>query len=229
MAKTSRTSSKQAWGDAFPDAEQVRELKRVAVLRGAAQAFNKYGFHGTSLDDIAESLGVTKPALYHYVKSKQEMLFLVREATLAAAFASLELAEARGGSGRERLISTLRDYIQSINSEDSICVISMEERVLREPFESRIIGIRDDFEARLRDLVEQGIEDGSIVPCCPKLVVFSLLGSVNWTQRWFRHGGAWSNEQVSVAVGEVLERSLSPDPSPRLLADPAKIEIEVAN
>ena len=221
-----KVSNKQAWGNVIPDAEQVRALKRAAVLRGAAKAFNKYGFHGTSLGDIAESLGVTKPALYHYVKNKQEMLFLLREATLTAAFDSLDFAESRGGSGRTRLIATLRDYIQTINSKDSICVISMEERVLKEPYESKIICIRDDFETRLRGLVEQGIEDGSIVPCNSKLVVFSLLGSVNWTQRWFQQGGKWSNEQVSVAIAEILERSLSPEPSDSLAADPAKIKIE---
>lgn len=221
-----KVSNKRAWGNVIPDAAQVRALKRAAVLRGAARAFNKYGFHGTSLGDIAESLGVTKPALYHYVKNKQEMLFLLREATLTAAFSSLEASEARGGSGRVRLISTLRDYIESINSEDSICVISMEERVLEEPYESNIIRIRDDFESRLRDLVVEGIEDGSIVPCCPKMVVFSLLGSVNWTQRWFQHGGSWSNEQVAVAITEILERSLSPEPSTSLSTDPSKIEVE---
>jgi TetR/AcrR family transcriptional regulator len=115
-----KESEKQAWGNEIPDAAQVRALKRAALLRGAAQAFNKYGFHGTSLGNIAESLGVTKPALYHYVKNKQELLFLLREATMAAAFESLDLAEARGGSGRERLVATLSGYIRSINSEDSI-------------------------------------------------------------------------------------------------------------
>jgi len=218
-----KSSGKQAWGNVIPDAAQVRALKRAALLRGAAQAFNKYGFHGTSLGDIAASLGVTKPALYHYVKNKQELLFLLREATLTAAFESLDAAEARGGSGRERLVATLCDYIRSINSEDSICVISMEERVLEEPYDSQIIRIRDEFEGRLRDLVEQGVADGSIVPCNSKLVVFSLLGSVNWTQRWFRQGGRWSNDQVAAGIAEIINRSLSPAPAASLSADPSVI------
>ncbi len=216
-------SGKQVWGNVIPDAAQVRALKRAALLRGAAQAFNKYGYNGTSLDDIGASLGVTKPALYHYVKNKQELLFLLREATLAAALESLERAEARGGSARERLVATLSDYIRSINSEDSICVVSMEERVLKDPYESQIISVRDEFEGRLRDLVEQGVADGSIVPCNSKLVVFSLLGSVNWTQRWFRQGGRWSNDQVAAGIAEIINRSLSPTPAASLSADPSEI------
>jgi hypothetical protein len=61
------------------------------------------------------------------------------------------------------------------------------------------------------------------VPCNSKLVVFSLLGSVNWTQRWFRMGGRWSNDQVAAGIAEIINRSLSPTPTARLSADPSEI------
>ena len=57
------------------DRQKEREIKRDAVLRAAAQAFNENGFHKTSLDDVAERLNVTKPTIYYYVKNKDQILF----------------------------------------------------------------------------------------------------------------------------------------------------------
>src|SRR5947207_3742350 len=52
-----------------------RELKREAVIRAAAREFNRKGYHNTSLDDIATALEVTKPTVYYYVTSKEQLLF----------------------------------------------------------------------------------------------------------------------------------------------------------
>src|ERR1051325_12028534 len=52
-----------------------REVKREAVIRAAAHAFNRKGYHNTSLDDIAAALEVTKPTVYYYVTNKEQLLF----------------------------------------------------------------------------------------------------------------------------------------------------------
>src|SRR5215472_17943922 len=52
-----------------------REVKREAVIRAAAHAFNLKGYHNTSLDDIAAALEVTKPTVYYYVTNKEQLLF----------------------------------------------------------------------------------------------------------------------------------------------------------
>src|ERR1700745_1159419 len=52
-----------------------RELKRDAVIRAAAREFNRKGYHNTSLDDIARRLEVTKPTVYYYITSKEQLLF----------------------------------------------------------------------------------------------------------------------------------------------------------
>src|SRR5690606_2591801 len=64
-----------SWDEAVASPEQQRELKRRAILRVASRLFNEKGFHGTSLDEIADVLGVTKTALYYYVRSKDALLY----------------------------------------------------------------------------------------------------------------------------------------------------------
>ncbi len=81
-----------------PEREQQRETKRQAVLAAAAQLFNERGFHATSLDDIAGRLHVSKPTLYYYVKSKDDILLeCVRH---ALAMMQAGIAEVRQGGGR---------------------------------------------------------------------------------------------------------------------------------
>ena len=73
-AKPHRTS---AWKNAVPDRDEQSAMKRGALIREAARAFNARGYYNTSLEDVAKQLGVTKAALYYYVKGKEEILLNV--------------------------------------------------------------------------------------------------------------------------------------------------------
>src|SRR5205809_147132 len=74
-ARANAGASVPAWGNALPSRDERAELKRSSIIREAARCFNRAGFHGTSMDDIARRLGVTKAALYRYVPNKHEVLF----------------------------------------------------------------------------------------------------------------------------------------------------------
>src|SRR5436309_12806635 len=86
----------RTWGNAVPSLSEAAELKRASIVRAAAQCFNRSGFHGTSMDDIAERLGVTKAALYRYVSGKHELLFDIFNIALDSGYANLERGEAEG-------------------------------------------------------------------------------------------------------------------------------------
>lgn len=209
------------WKSAVPDNNEQRERKRETLLRESAAVFTRRGFHGTSLADIAENLGVTKAALYTYVQSKNELLFLCHSAAMDAAFESLKEALAQGTNGREKLILALRNYLERIIGKQSFCVVILEEGALTPEHAETIIGRRDLFEREMRKLVLEGITDGSIVRCNPQLVVFGMLGAVNWVLKWFSLDGMWTEKQLAFALIQMLERALSTQPSEALLEDPA--------
>jgi TetR/AcrR family transcriptional regulator len=206
------------WKNAVPSRDTQHELKREALLREAAAAFNRRGFHATSLDDIARNLGVTKPALYYYFENKHSLLHACFERAMEAAFSSLARAKREGGSGREKLRLTIQFYIEEMIDRLSCCVVLMEENALLPKDHAEQIRQRDKFERALRDLVREGVADGSIVPCDPKLVVFAMLGALNWIPKWFRHDGDWSSAQIAAAMAELMERSLSSGPAASLNA-----------
>lgn len=211
----------RTWKGAVPGADAQFVAKRQAILREAAASFNRKGYHGTSLTDIAQTLGVSKAALYTYVKSKDELLSYCHDAAMDAASESVRLAREAGGSALEQFCATLRNYLRMIMSNEACYVVLLEEQALPTDKVAQIIERRDRFEAELRGLVSAGILDGSIAPCNPKLAVFAALGAMNWVQKWYVPGGAWSGEQIAVALIQLLERMLAARPAAALNVDPS--------
>ena len=209
------------WRNTVPSRDAIYEAKRGALLREAAAAFNRKGFHATSLDEIAQNLGVTKAALYYYFPNKQKLLMACFDKAMEVAFASLDAARSRGGNGREKLRLALARYLEQMLDELNACVVLLEENALQPPDHALLVESRDRFERALRDLVREGIADGSIVPCDPKLAVFVVLGAMNWVPKWFRHGGDWSAPQLSGAMTAMFDRMLSTAPSGALAASVA--------
>jgi TetR/AcrR family transcriptional regulator len=207
----------EKWGNALPSRAQQQAIKREALLRHAAAAFNRRGYHGASLDDIAGSLGVTRAALYRYVESKQELLYLCHSAAMDAAFTSLDRASQVDSNGSEpngldKLCRALTGYLEDMIGDLGHGVALLEENALEGGRAAEIMGRRDQFERALRTVVRQGMADGSIVTCEPKLAVFALLGAINWVPKWYRPGGDWQSGQIARALVELITRSLAVEP-----------------
>src|SRR6201996_2614601 len=93
-----------------------REVKREAVIRAAAHAFNRKGYHNTSLDDIAAALDVTKPTVYYYVTNKEQLLFECFVAGVEQIRSAFRAVKSLDVPARERLKAVLRNYAQSVAS-----------------------------------------------------------------------------------------------------------------
>lgn len=219
---------REVWKAALPSTVERRQIKLDVLYREAAHSFSKDGFHGTSLDEIARNLGLTKAALYYYVKNKQELLYRCHELAMKAALEGLERGAQQGRNGREKVVLALRHYLVWLIGNHGSAVVLLEENAMRPAERARIVALRDKFERRLRALVEAGIADGSIVRCSPRLVIFAAMGMVNWVQKWFDPSKEWNGAQIAVAITEILERALSTVPAPALTRDPKMLSTESA-
>jgi TetR/AcrR family transcriptional regulator len=203
----------------FPTREDVHGIKRLEVLREAAASFNFKGYHATSMNEIAASLGVTKAALYHYFPNKNGLLAACFEHAMDAAFASLERARKEGRNGRERLVLTMSFYVAELINELNCCVVLMEEQALEPEDHAKLVRQRDRFERALRAFVREGIEDGSVAPCDPKLAIFVILGAMNWVPKWFKPSGVWKPDQLNAALAQMFERLISSAPVTAMARD----------
>lgn len=188
-----------------------RELKRDAVVAAAARLFARAGFHTTSLDDVANALGVTKPTIYHYFANKDEILFeCMRRGLAAIAAAGTEATRAGGANGLERLEAMMRAYARVMAQDLGRVTILTSEFDLSEASKREFRRIKKEVDSMVRDLVIEGMKDGSIDKADPKLVTFTLTGALNWIARWFDESGPQSVEEVAEACVATLVNGLAP-------------------
>lgn len=185
-----------------------RQLKRDAVLSEAAQAFRRRGFHATSMDDIAEALGVTKGALYRYVKGKDEILFECYRMSEAIGDLALSRANELSGSGLQRLTAFFVEFIERYLRSNFASPAMVDLDVLSPMQRRAIVKGRDRIDAGVRALVDHGIADGSIRPCDAKFAVLYLMGSVNWMPSWYSMGGKLSPAELARSFAETMVAGL---------------------
>lgn len=204
-ARAPRGRGASTWSNAVASQDEQFMLKRNAVLREAARAFNARGFHNTSLDDVAAELGVTKAALYYYVRSKQEILFECHMMAYDLGDQALNRARAQAGSGLERVGVVARSFVELYSGEMGRFAVLSEHNALEPAQRDKVLARRDAFDRTLRALVEQGIADGSIRPIDAKLAVLFFMGAVNWmATRWFRSDGPLSASELAAGFEDLF-------------------------
>jgi len=198
-----------AWKNVVLSREQQFSLKRAALLREAARAFSAQGYHDTSLDDVAKTLGVTKAALYYYVKNKQEILFECHMHAQDLGDRALEYCQQNGGNGLERITLLGRKYIELMTNEMGAAAVLSEFDALDPKNRSIIAKRRDKFDQHFRKLIKEGIADGSIRAVDPKMTVFFFMGAVNWMTRWFRPDKGLSGEEIARNFVDLLDKAVA--------------------
>jgi len=201
--------------DSMEQRARQRELKRDAVILAAARAFRQRGYHNTSLDDLAALLHVTKPTIYYYVDNKEEILFECFRTGLdqiRAAFT--EIAGSRTPA-RERLVAVMRRYAAAITSDFGWCMVRAEDQDLSPAMSQRIKALKSEIDHGIRGLLRDGIADGSVRSCDPKMTAFALAGSLNWIAHWYRNDDSLSPSEIADRFVETFNEGLRPRPRVR--------------
>lgn len=181
-----------------------RDLKRQAVLRVATRLFISRGYHRVSMNEIAEGMHVTKPALYKYFKSKDEILVECFRVSNAIAEKDLKMVEKEGGSGLDKLRNFIRRYARLSMVRYSASMIRLDDRELPEPERYEVRSYKRSIDARVRGFISEGIADRSIVPCDVRLAAFAVLGALNWIGQWYRPDGTYTPQQIADEFAEGL-------------------------
>jgi AcrR family transcriptional regulator len=194
--KPSPPAGASPWKPAGARAQQ-REAKRNAVLQTAARLFNERGFHATSLDDIAEQLHVSKPTLYYYVKSKDDILLECVRTALGMMQQGIDEVRRAGGSAIDQLVACMRIYSRIVTMDFGMCVIRIGEDPLPAPRRKELRRLKAGIDGEFRRLIADGIAEGSLAPCDPKMAAFVLAGALSWIGRWYSPDGGLDPDQIA--------------------------------
>ncbi|MEV0662803.1 TetR/AcrR family transcriptional regulator [Actinomadura luteofluorescens] len=187
---------------------------QATVLRRAIELFNRKGYEGTSMGDLAEELGFSKSAIYHHVPSKTHLLALALDEALDELTAVIrEAQEGAGGSAYERLRSVVRESVRVLVAHQPAVTLLLRVRGNSE-VELAALQRRRWIDARLAELVRAAAAEGAVrgdVP--PELVSRLLFGMVNSLVEWYRPGGEVSAEALSDAITAIAFDGLAAPPS----------------
>ena len=201
-------------GRASAHVRAKRERRRDEILRAAQQAFRERGFQGTTLDHIAERLGVRKTALYHYFADKDAILHACHVESLG----QLEriIAEAREiASPPAQLRHVIVEHVRVMTGTLDGSPLAFEVTAMGARHQAEIIYGRDRYEREIRRIVESGIRDGSFRRVNAKVAAFAILGAINWVARWYRPEGALDADAIGAQFADHLVGGLAPVTRPR--------------
>lgn len=179
-------AGRRAWQGAIQSGDDQFAMKRQVVLRTAAQIFSRRGFHQTTLAHIADALKIAKPTLYHYFKSKDAILLEIQQ----AAIAQMLDADIDGtASGREQIRAFFHRYVEMIVDDFGTCLIMTGVLPLLPENRMLVRKGSKSIEVILRDMLKRGIDDGSVLPCDPKIEAKFIFGALNWIPYWYSSEG----------------------------------------
>ena len=175
------------------------------LIKRAIEVFNERGFHGTSMDNLAQQLGITKSAIYHHVGSKEDLLEEAIDLSLDKLFEVLDTQSARTDiSAEQRLREVVRGSVEVlIEYRDSVALLLRVRGA--SPVERRALEKRREIDTRTKQLVDAAIAEGALRnDIGPGLITRLLFGMVNSLTEWYRpregrDAGAVADAVVAIA------------------------------
>src|SRR3954447_25467188 len=169
---------------AFADRRRDPASKREAVLKTAAQLFLEKSYSRTSMNDVADRLNITKPALYHYFRNKEDILVECYALGTAMIEEILNDIAAYCGTGLEKVEAFIESYANVMTVNFGRCVMRLDEGDLSPEAFTNVRNYKRKIDRRLRSFIQEGIADGSIESCDPKLAAFAIAGALNGICLW---------------------------------------------
>lgn len=196
--------------------------RRAEIIATAARIFREKGLRGTSLADVAESLGTDRASLYYYIGSKDE---LFHEIVRDAAEANAQQAEAiRDGAGTavDKLGHLIASLMASYSAHYPYLFVYIQEDLSkvadgRSAWARQMIVINKRYDDAVTGIVESGFKEGSIRRVgSARVIAYGITGIVNWTHRWYREGasGMPSAAGIGRSFIEVVLNGLSSGDQP---------------
>jgi TetR/AcrR family transcriptional regulator len=193
---------------ASPHVQEKRRRRRTEILHAALRTFRAKGYYGTTLDDIADQLGVRKTALYHYFPDKEAILYACHHESLTELSRILKGARDLA-SASEQLAYVIREHVRVMIDTLEGSPLAFEVTALSAERQRGVIAARDRYERALRKMIQQGIAAGEFRAVDAKTAVFAILGAINWIARWYRPDGSLRAPELGRQFAEHLVGGLT--------------------
>ena len=164
--------------------------REAALHEAATRLFRQRGFHATSMQDLAEDLGMNRGSLYHYIEAKDDLLWAIVNGAMERLDGAVRPILEGPDPIPERLTRAIAAHLAfAAEHGDELALIQIELRALAPERRETLIGQRDAYEAAWREAIRQGVADGSIRAVDVPLASIAILSVCNWFTQWYRPDG----------------------------------------
>lgn len=194
---------------------QDRSLRKQMVLDTAVRIFGQKGYRAATLDDVARELGVSKPALYHYFSSKENLLSEIYLQSLGRMFKTIYEVGKMDLSPPEKMRVLVRRHLKEvvIGNLDMFAVFFSEENELPKKEFEKIRKEKIKFTKVVRNIIEEGIKQGYFRRLDSMLVADAIIGMCNWLYRWYKPGmNSFTPDQIADQFIGLLENGYMQQP-----------------
>jgi AcrR family transcriptional regulator len=180
--------------------------RRQEVIDTSAAVFYRLGYESASVNDVAKALGITKGSLYHYVQSKEDLLYAIIREVHVLTRDSLRRAQASEGPALDRLHGYFVGHVRTnIDNLEKSTLVYRDLRHLSTRRRREIVKLRDDIEAFVRQLLADGVTEKSICPLVDaRLTSIEMFSTANAIYQWYQPHGPDTPDEVSASVADFV-------------------------
>lgn len=185
--------------------DEVAALKRERTLTAAVELFYERGYENTTLDAVAEQLGVTKPFIYAHFGSKAELLSEICGRGISSSLDAINAVIAGNGTPVEKLDLLGQRFVYSVlQNQKHIAIFAREEKNLSPPDFERISDMRRAFDFKLNELLEQGVKSGDFRLSDTSIAALAIGGIVSWAYVWYRPNGRLPLPDLARQISDLI-------------------------
>ncbi|GBC81802.1 HTH-type transcriptional repressor KstR2 [bacterium HR10] len=186
------------------------------ILRAAAELFYEKGYHATTMQDVADRVGMLKGSLYYYIDSKEDLLYITLDQVIKKGddYFLQKVTSARDPIEKlRRAIEAEIEYV--IRDQVTVGLFLHEFDTLSDRRRRRILARMRRFQNRYIEIIREGQAAGVFRQLDPRLVVYGILGMCNWVYRWYRPDLGFTPEQITAVFTRlILDGIVKPDARP---------------
>ncbi len=185
--------------------ESDAERRRRQIVKTAAELFDRNGYHNATMDDIASAIGLRKPSLYHYFKSKEEILFWIHQEFIDLIIERQIERQERGMEPPELIKEVMTDILELMETHRGYVRVFFEHhRELPARYQKTIRTKRDFYQEQVEKILQGGIAGGYFRQVDARLATLALFGMCNWAYQWYRKGGINTSKEIGDFFAELF-------------------------
>lgn len=195
---------------------EVSALKRDRILEAATQLFLKNGYHGTSLEAIAQAIGVTKPFIYYQFHDKADILAAICSLGAELTLSALDQAEAQDKTATERMRWFCEKFTELVVEWGRYLAVYLGETAnLDEAARKDIMRLRGEIDVRVTKLVSAGVESGEFQVEDAAIAARAVTTMISYVFLWHHKDRPPALDKFTEIITNIAMRTLCAAPQNR--------------